>query len=399
MANVKVPFVIVGGGIGGLSAALGVAETGRSVYVLEQAPEFGEVGAGIQLAPNATAVLARFGLMDEIAKYAVFPKRLVLRDAVSGKELSALDLGDSFLQKYGHPYIVIHRADLHKVLLEACLANPRITPLTNQVVAKVEDLGDKARVTLTDGTVYLADAVIGADGLWSKTRKLFSDDQPVCSQYVAYRGTIPISEILAQANTNLDDVIMWIGPYLHLVQYPVRGGELYNLVNVFKSFHYKEGSDDWGTPDEIDEHFGKCCEPVRRAVSFISRQRRWPMYDREPIHNWSTGRVTLLGDAAHPMLQYMAQGGCQALEDTACLTEMLHKYGDDYAKAFSAYQQERIPRATKIQRNVRLWGEIIHANDPITVLLRNTIMEKRIPQDTSYVDWLYSKRYDSAMVR
>jgi salicylate hydroxylase len=263
----------------------------------------------------------------------------------------------------------------------------------------VEDLGEKARVTLTDGTDYISEAVIGADGLWSKTRQMFSDDKPVCSQYVAYRGTIPISEILAQAGTNLDDVIMWIGPYLHLVQYPVRRGELYNQVVVFKSFRYKEGSDDWGTPDEIDEHFEKCCEAVRHAVTFISRQRRWPMYDREPIDNWSSGRVTLLGDAAHPMLQYLAQGGCQALEDAACLTDMLHKYGDDFAKAFSAYQQERIPRATRVQRNARLWGEIIHTEDPIAILLRNTIMKKRSPQDTSYVDWLYSKRYNVANVR
>jgi salicylate hydroxylase len=223
---------------------------------------------------------------------------------------------------------------------------------------------------------------------------MFSDDKPICSQYVAYRGTIPMSEITTHAGTDMDDVIMWIGPYLHLVQYPVRRGELYNQVVVFKSFRYKEGSDDWGTPEEIDEHFGKCCEPVRHAVTFISRQRRWPMYDREPIDNWTSGRVALLGDAAHPMLQYLAQGGCQALEDAACLTELLHQHGDDFGKAFSAYQQERVPRTASVQRNARTWGEIIHAADPIAVLLRNTIMEQRSPLDTSYVDWLYSRRYN-----
>ncbi|UOF89279.1 FAD-dependent monooxygenase [Fodinisporobacter ferrooxydans] len=395
MSNIKeIPFLIVGGGIGGLTAALGVAESGRSVYVLEQAPEIREVGAGIQLSPNATSVLSRFGVMDKLSELAVFPKRLVLMDAMTGKELSALDLGGSFLKKYGYPYIVLHRADLQQVLYEACKDNEKITVLTNQAVEKVENLGKKARVTLHDGTAYVADAVIGADGLHSITRKLFSNDQTVPSQYVAYRGTISMEEVSGTAGTDMDDVLMWIGPNLHLVQYPVRRGELYNQVIVFKSFRYKEDSDDWGTPDEIDEHFGKCCDPVRHAVSFISRQRRWPMYDREPINNWTSGRVALLGDAAHPMLQYLAQGGCQAIEDAACLSDSLHEHGDDFGTAFSAYQQKRMARATSVQRSARTWGEIIHAVDPTAILLRNSIMENRDSQDTHYVNWLYSYRYN-----
>ncbi|MEB3102913.1 FAD-dependent monooxygenase [Ferviditalea candida] len=399
MTNVKkAPFVIVGGGIGGLAAALGLAETGRESYVLERAPEFGEVGAGIQLAPNGTAVLERLGVMDEIRKFAVFPKRLVLMDAFTGKELTALDLGEAFLKRYGHPYIVLHRADLHKVLYEACEAKGGITMLTNSEVEKVEDLGDRAQVTLTDGTIYETDAVIGADGIHSKTRKLVSDDHPVCSQYVAYRGTIPMEEVVETAGTDPDDVIMWIGPHLHLVQYPVRRGELYNQVVVFKSFKYKSGADDWkandwGTPEEMDERFANACSYVQRAVSFISRQFRWAMWDRTPISNWTNGRVTLLGDAAHPMLQYMAQGGIAALEDVAHLTNMIHKYGDDYATAFKEYQADRIPRSASVQTNARLWGEIIHAADPIAILLRNSIFSRRDSFDVSHVDWLYSKRY------
>ncbi|MED1951810.1 FAD-dependent monooxygenase [Brevibacillus centrosporus] len=389
----EVPFLVVGGGIGGLATALGVAATGRSVLVLEQAPEIGEVGAGIQLAPNATAVLSQLGVMEELATHAVFPQRLVLMDARTGQELSALDLGDAFLEKYGHPYIVLHRADLQQVLYAACQANENIQVLTNQGVTAVEDLGDRAQVTVTDGTTYLSDAVIGADGLHSKTRQLFSGDQPICSEYVAYRGTIPMAEMAAQAGTNMDDVIMWIGPHLHLVQYPVRRRELYNQVIVFKSFRYKENSDDWGTPDEIDEHFGSCCASVRHAVSYISRQRRWPMYDRLPISNWSKGRVALLGDAAHPMLQYLAQGGCQALEDVACLTHFLRVFGDDYAKAFASYQEDRIPRTASVQTNARLWGETIHTVDPLAVYLRNQLMQQRSPADTRYVDWLYSRQY------
>ncbi|ALS25428.1 FAD-dependent monooxygenase [Paenibacillus naphthalenovorans] len=389
--EINVPFLIVGGGIGGLATALGVTQTGRSVHVLEQAPEFGEIGAGIQLAPNATAVLDKLGVLDAISEYAVFPKRLVLMDAFTGKELSALSLGEAFLERYGYPYIVLHRSDLHKALLDACRANDQITLVNNQVVQSAENVGEKVRVTCSDGTTYLSGAVIGADGLWSNTRKLFSPDKPVCSQYVAYRGAIPMSEITPSAD--LDDVIMWIGPNLHLVQYPVRRKELYNQVVVFKSFRYKEDSDDWGTPEELDEHFGTCCEPVRHAVTFIQRQRRWPMYDREPIGNWTAGRITLLGDAAHPMLQYLAQGGCQALEDVACLTESLRKYGNDTEKAFLAYQEERIPRTAEVQRSARLWGEFLHTGDAMAILLRNRILAGRSADDFSVSDWLYGRRY------
>lgn len=393
MTNEKdVPFLIVGGGIGGLATALGVAKTGRSVQVLESAPEFAEIGAGIQLAPNATAVLDQLGVLDAISEYAVFPKRLVLMDAVSGKELSALDLGDSFRERYGYPYIVLHRSDLHKTLLDACIADDRITLLNNKTVKTAENLGDKAQVACTDGTTYLADAVIGADGLWSNTRQLFSQDKAICSQYVAYRGAIPMSEITPSAD--LDDVIMWIGPNLHLVQYPVRRKELYNQVVVFKSFRYKEDSDDWGTPEELDEHFGRCCEPVRHAVTFIQRQRRWPMYDREPIDNWTSGRITLLGDSAHPMLQYLAQGGCQALEDAACLTKQLSLHGNDTEKAFLAYQEDRIPRTAKVQRSARLWGEFLHTEDEMATFLRNMMLTQRGPQDFEPSDWLYGRRYN-----
>ncbi len=394
MSQVKeAPFIVVGGGIGGLAAALAVAQTGRKVTILEQAPEIGEVGAGIQLAPNATSVLKRLGVFDDIAKTAVFPKRLVLMDAKNGNELGALDLGEKFQEKYGAPYIVLHRADLQMGLLRACEAHENITILTNQPVQSVEDLGGKARVTLADGTSYEADAVIGADGLHSKTRKMFVEDDTVPSEYVAYRGTIGMQEMTAKAKVQLDDVIMWIGPNLHLVQYPVRRGELYNQVIVFKSYNYKPDSDDWGTPEEMDRRFADMCEPVQHAVSFISRQRRWPMYDRNPIEKWVTGRVALLGDAAHPMLQYLAQGGCQALEDVACLSAYLQAYGDDYAKVFAAYEQERVPRATSVQRNARLWGEFLHAEDPMAVFLRNRILANRSSDDFSEVDWLYGKRY------
>ncbi|MEH7416091.1 FAD-dependent monooxygenase, partial [Neobacillus drentensis] len=302
MTKLEKAVLVIGGGIGGLGAALAAAEAGQKTVVFEQAPQFGEIGAGIQMGPNAMAVLDRFGLADEIAKYAVFPQRLVLKDVYTGRELSSLDLGEDFKAKYGFPYIVLHRSDLHRVLFEACEKNPLISLINDQVIEQVEETAAGVTVTNQRGEQFTGIAVIGADGLWSKTRKYFSDDQPICSHYVAYRGTIPITEISSDAN--MDDVIMWIGPNLHVVQYPVRRGELYNQVVVFKSSNYKVGSDDWGTPEEMDRVFEGCHPLVETALSFIQRQIRWPMYDREPIENWTKGKFTLLGDAAHPMLQY-----------------------------------------------------------------------------------------------
>ncbi|PLS18609.1 3-hydroxybenzoate 6-hydroxylase [Bacillus sp. M6-12] len=386
----KVSYLIIGGGIGGLAAALSIAGTGRSVHVLEQAPEFGEIGAGLQLGPNAMAVLDKFGLFEAISEFAFFPKRLVLMDAMSGKELTALDLGESFRNRYGYPYAVMHRTDLHTVLLNACRRNSRIALLNDKKVESVDNVEDQVKVTCSDGSSYMAEAVIGADGLWSKTRKLLIDDEPICSEYVAYRGTIPMEEVVSYAG--LDDVTIWVGPDRHLVQYPVRRKELFNQVVVFKSYNYKkelEETTDWGTTEEMDERFSDCCETVRNAVSYIKRHRRWPLYDREPIDNWTKGRITLIGDAAHPMLQYLAQGACQAMEDAVTLGEKLNSYSNDVEKAFSKYQEERVPRTARVQKNARVFGEILHIGDEVGTLLRDTLLEQRSSEDFKAVDWLY----------
>lgn len=384
----KFPFLVVGGGIGGLATSLGLAQKGKSVHVLEQAPEFSEIGAGLQLAPNALAALDQLGILDTIYEYAVFPKRLVIKDAYAGNELTSLDLSEPFRKRYKYPYIVMHRSDLHMILLKACQSHKNIELLTNKEVQIVEHLSEnKIQVSCADNTTYTAEAVIGADGLWSRTREIISNDKPICSEYVAYRGAIPISEI--SSDIGMDDVIMWIAPHLHLVQYPIRRGELYNQVAVFKSFNYKEGSDNWGTPEELDEHFELCCTKVKDAVKYVQRNQRWPLYDREPIDNWSSGRFTLLGDAAHPMLQYLAQGACQALEDAACLTNKLTQDDTTIEEAFSEYQKERVHRTAKVQYNARTWGEVLHTGDKNTILLRNKLFNQQSTTDYKIIDWLY----------
>ena len=383
------PVLIVGGGIGGLTTALALAESGRPAHVLEKAPSFGEIGAGLQLAPNAMRVLDRLGLSAELAKHAVFPSRLVWMDALAGERITAVDLGDAFRKRYGQPYIVMHRSDLLAVLLAACQAHALVTLEADRTVVAVEDLDSAVRARTADGAVYEADLLVGADGLHSTVRGLIADDAPVCSQYVAYRGTLPMAQMSTHAG--LDNVVMWVGPQMHFVQYPVRRGELYNQVAVFRSPRYRPDSDDWGTVEEFDAHYAQTCQYVRDCARLMWRDKRWPMYDRPPIPVWVRHRIVLMGDAAHPMLQYAAQGACQAIEDALCLADRLAGAGDDVAAGLASYQAARAPRTARVQTVARAIGEYFHL-DGAAAAARNAEMRRRSETDYTPLDWLYGHR-------
>ena len=392
-----VPILIMGGGIGGLTAALALAQAGFVAHVVERSAEFGEIGAGIQLAPNALRVLDDLGLLPELTALAVHPRHLVLMHADTGAHLSTLEFGEPFQRHYGYAYVVMHRGDLLTVLHKACQADDRITMEASREVSELADHGDTVRVRFADGSDYQCGAVIGADGLWSTARRLVSGDRPYTDAFVAYRGTLPASATALAASRGStpagpDDEIIWIGPHKHFVQYPIRRGELYNQVAVFRSWHYSpaaELTDRWGTPAELDESFASSCAQVRAGVALVSRDRRWVMYDREPLDNWTTGRITLLGDAAHPMVQYLAQGACQAIEDAGCVARQLTACDGDIVKALAAYQAERIPRTALIQRAARTWGQIWHDDGTVVPLLRDRILTRRDPADYTDLDWLY----------
>jgi salicylate hydroxylase len=365
-------FVVVGGGIGGLAAALGLARVGRSVTVLEKAPEFGEVGAGLQLGPNASRMLDKLGVLDAVHQAAVFPRRLAMCDIHDGKQIAELDLGRKFKERYGYPYVVMHRTDLHRALLDACRSIPTISLNTGCDVVDVMERGGDVHVAVCgDGRKFEAEAVIGADGIRSVIRaRLISDGEPVDSGYVAYRGAVAMSETAEHAR--LDDVVLWTGHEIHLVEYPVRRGELYNQVAVFRSPTGANDTDLQGISAELDRRYASACSHVRRALPTIGRTRRWRLYDRKPVAGWSRGRIVLLGDAAHPMLKYLAQGACQALEDAVCLSEMVREYGNDLERAFVEYEELRAPRTARVQSNARVFGDIIHA-DTAGQLTRNAL--------------------------
>lgn len=388
-ASERVPTLIVGGGIGGLTAALALAQGGRPVHVVEKAAEFGEIGAGLQLAPNALHVLDALGVLGEIDKHAVYPARLVWMDALRAEPITAVDLGDPFRRRYRQRYIVMHRGDLLATLLEACRAEPRITLESGREIVAVEDLGDGARARLADGGALEAELLIGADGLHSTVRGLVSDDRPVCDGCVAYRGTIPVKDLSAHAG--LDNVVMWVGPNMHFVQYPLRRGELYNQVAVFKSPRYAPGVEEWGTVDELDAHYAQTCDYVRASVKLMWRDRRWPMFDRKPIARWTQNRIALLGDAAHPMYQYIAQGACQAIEDGMSLARAVAAAAGDPAASLRGYEAARLLRTARVQLTARAMGAFFHL-DGVAAQVRNAMLAGRSADDYAPLDWLYGHR-------
>ena len=329
----------------------------------------------------------------------VRPRRLLLRSTVTADELTALDLGEPFAARYQAPYVVMHRSDLLAILYEACqAAGVELCPDSD--VRAVTDGADAATAECADGTRHDGAAVIAADGLHSVVRRLFTADQPVCSGFAAYRGTARVDQVTARSR--LDEVVAWIGPDLHFVQYPLRAGQIYNQVAVFRSPKYAAcpglADGQWGGPDELDEAFQACCPQVREATGFLWRDRWWPMYDREPLAVWTRGRIALLGDAAHPMLQYLAQGACQAIEDADALARALAACpGRELIdQALAHYAATRATHAARVQRTARTWGDIWHVSG-VGALLRDELFRRRPADDYSYTDWLYGSVRPSAL--
>ena len=382
------PVVIIGGGIGGLAAALALCRKGVASHVLEQSSAFGEIGAGIQLGPNAFQMFEVLGLTDAIDRCAVFPDALLMRDGLSGDEVTRVPLGAAFRERFRYPYAVIYRADLHRVLLEACQALPSISLSAHRKVTQVRDDGERVTVDTEGGAAIHGAAAIGADGLWSAVRgRLVNDGKPRVSGHIAYRAVLPIASVPEDLRWN--SVVLWAGPKTHLVQYPLRCGELFNLVAVFHSDRYAEGWDVYGDPAELHERFSAARPEVKALLGKIDAWKMWVLCDREPIKEWSKGRVTLLGDAAHPMLQYLAQGAAMALEDAVVLADAVDSCAGDFATAFQKYQAQRYLRTARVQLTARFYGDVYHAAGA-TRDLRNALLMGRAPEKAfDGMAWLY----------
>lgn len=382
--------VVAGGGIGGLSAALGLATKGFAVTVLEQASKLGEIGAGIQIGPNAFHALDYLGIGDAARQRAVFIDRLIMMDSLSGEQVANIPVDQPFRQYFGNPYAVIHRGDLHGVLLDACRRHASVEIVTRQSVRKYEQTDDRIKVKTSSGKIYAADALVGADGLHSCIRQqLVGDGAPRVSGHVAYRALMPFDKMPQDLRWNA--ATLWAGPKTHIVHYPLKGWEVFNIVCVFHDETRTEpAANEPGSSQEVLQRFAQVCAKPRSILEALSDWRYWVLCDREPIARWIDGRVALLGDAAHPMLQYFAQGACQAMEDAVCLAHKVHTRGGDIKLGLLDYQNERVVRTARVQISSRLIGDYLYHAEGVTRLVRNAVYGKRKPDDWySSLKWLY----------
>ena len=388
--NSELPVLVAGGGIGGLAAALALVRRGFAVKVLEQAPQLGEIGAGIQFGPNAFAALDALGIGEKARARAVYTDEMVMMDAVDETLVGRIPTGEAFRQRFGNPYAVIHRADVHMSLLEGAQESGRIEVLTSTQVTRVEQ--DEGSVTAFDqnGVAHHGLALIGADGVKSAVRQQYVGDAARVSGHVVYRAVVDKKDFPADLQWNAASI--WVGPNCHLVHYPLRGGEQYNVVVTFHSRDKEEWSVTEGSREEVQSYFEGICPRARQLIDLPKSWKRWATADREPIGQWNFGpgnRTTLLGDAAHPTLQYMAQGACMALEDAVTLGEALRVNRNDFAKAFELYQRSRVARTARIVLSAREMGRIFHAQG-VERLVRNDLWKGRTPERYyDAMEWLY----------
>ncbi|MFN0317222.1 MAG: 3-hydroxybenzoate 6-monooxygenase [Burkholderiales bacterium] len=389
------PVLIVGGGIGGLAAALALARQGLEVRVFEQASEMGEIGAGIQLGPNAFAAFDALGVGEQARARAVYIERMRMLDALDESEVGSIPLGDAFRERFGNPYAVIHRADVHQTLLEGVIQTRRIEIVTSARIESFSHGSDGVTVTSAQGPVHEGCALIACDGVKSAIRQQLVGDPVRVSGHVVYRAVVEARDFPPDLRWNASAV--WVGPDCHLVHYPLRGGEQYNVVVTFRSKKPETWSVTDGSRDEVLPYFQEIRARPRQLLDLPKSWKRWATADREPIAKWSYGLVTLLGDAAHPMLQYLAQGACMALEDAVTLGEAVAAHGGDLAAAFARYEQSRVTRTARVALMTREMGRIYHAKG-VERMVRNELWKGRTPGHYyDALEWLYGWRADACL--
>jgi 3-hydroxybenzoate 6-monooxygenase len=382
------PVVLVaGGGIGGLATALALVRQGFRVTVLEQAPEIGEIGAGIQLGPNAFHAFDALGIGEKARGRAVYTDYMVMHDAVDEYQVGKIPTGEAFRQRFGNPYAVIHRADVHLSLLEGAQDTGLVDFHTSTRVVGIAQDADGVTVTAQDGRTFRGVALIGADGVKSVVREQFVGDPARVTGHVVYRAVVEKDDFPEELRWNA--AAIWVGPNCHLVHYPLRGGEQYNVVVTFHSREQETWGVREGSKEEVQSYFQNICPKARQLIDLPKSWKRWATADREPIGQWSYGRVTLLGDAAHPTTQYMAQGACMAMEDAVTLGEALRECGNDWTQALDLYQRARVARTARIVLSSREMGRIYHAKG-VERLVRNDLWRGRSAERFyDAMEWLY----------
>ncbi|MCC6483176.1 MAG: 3-hydroxybenzoate 6-monooxygenase [Sphingomonadaceae bacterium] len=381
--------VIAGGGIGGLSAALGLAQQGIASIVLEKAPKIAEIGAGIQLGPNAFHAFDFLGIGERARSTAVYIDRLRLMDSMTAQEITSIALDDAFRKRFGNPYAVVHRGELHNVMLESCVAHPLIELRTDSEVIDFEQDDNGVEARLADDSRVVGAALIGADGLWSNIRKqIIGDGMPRVTGHTTYRSVIPVEQMPESLRWNA--ATLWAGPKCHIVHYPLSGWKMFNLV---VTYHNHAPEPVAGAPvshEEVERGFEDIHPMARQIIAHGVDWKKWVLCDREPQLNWVKGRAALLGDAAHPMMQYFAQGACMAMEDSVILAVECGRNPDNLPDALQRYQQRRVLRTARIVLQSREIGNHIYHPAGAHAALRNVIMSAKSNEEWyDILDWVY----------
>ncbi|PUE51742.1 FAD-dependent monooxygenase [Limnohabitans sp. 2KL-51] len=382
--------VIAGGGIGGLAAAVACAQRGVPVQLLERAAQLSEVGAGIQIGPNVTRILQAWGLGAALAQVAAFPEQLQARDAQTGQVLGTLTLGSRAQARYGAPYATIHRADLQGLLHRAA-QSAGVDLRLGQSVQGWQGSEAALQVNTAQGLSLQASALIGADGVWSAVRQKLLGDAPArFTGHLAYRALVAQADLPTHLRS--DQVTVWMGPRLHVVHYPVRSGQWLNLVAIVHGAK-PEQSQDWdqaGQTQALMQAMGAVGRDLHERLASVPAWRQWALHDRAPVSapgQMAQGRVALLGDAAHPMRPYLAQGAGMAIEDAQVLAQCLSAGSVPVTQQLQAYAEQRWARNARVQSRAIRNGRIFHATGPVA-LGRNLSM-RLMGERVMDVPWLY----------
>lgn len=385
------PVIIAGAGIGGLTAALALAQKGFPVILAEKAAWLEEVGAGIQLSPNATRVLAALGVLDAVRSLAFEPQELTIRSARHGRKLAHVPLGAAAADRYGAPYLLVHRADIQRVLLDAIHALPDVSLRLGTRAASISDENGRLRVTLSQGgtspETLDAHVLIGADGVRSATRQtILNGPAPVFSGRTAYRATLPSQlippEFLAGSG-------IWFGRKAHLVHYPLRQGNEFNLVALLEEDWDAPGWSEPASREALLDRFSDWPEEARNLLQKPEEWLRWALRAVDAGGTWQKGRIALLGDACHAMLPFAAQGAAMAIEDGIVLAHHLAARPGKPEEALQAYVRERQPRSAKVQQTAATNSSIYHLGFPASAA-RDAVLRFSSPQSLlQRMDWIY----------
>lgn len=384
--------ILCGGGIGGLTASLALSARGINSVIVERMSTASSHGSGLQLGPNACHVLTELGLLSGLFKIATQPQKIVVRDLDSGSHITDIPLGKSAYKKYNAPYLLAHRSDLHLLLTKKAVEDPRIDFVSDFFADRFVDHGDEVELFSANQESYKARALIGTDGIWSIIRRqLHGNILPRNSGQIAWRTLVPTSKLPAQ--WKIPQTGLWLGKHIHLVTYPVKMGEYLNLILITKGIAPGQGWSEVGDKDQLLSHLGNVDGNVRSLIEAAPVLHLWQLFDRDPLTKWGEGKVSLLGDAAHPMLPHLAQGAGMAIEDAYVLAHCMDRSPQDFEKALRQYEKLRMKRTKRVQKASRKQSNNYQMSS-VQGKMRNMALSlagKLMPSKVlDQYDWLYA---------